>query len=130
MYKIKNVRRQIVLGGILGAISTLISAQTKIDNSGKSVKIIVGFPPGQATDSVARLLADKFHLATGDNYIVDNRPGQGGSMALGQLAKSPPNGSVMMIVHMSAIATNPAPVFLIFLSAVSKSFKLCCSTWL
>lgn len=107
MYKIKNVRRQIVLGGILGAISTLISAQTKIDNSGKSVKIIVGFPPGQATDSVARLLADKFHLATGDNYIVDNRPGQGGSMALGQLAKSPPNGSVMMIVHMSAIATNP-----------------------
>lgn len=106
MNKIKNTRRQVVIGGILGALSTLTSAQIKSD-SGKSVKIIVGFPPGQATDSVSRLLAEKLHNVTGNNYIIDNRPGQGGSLALGVLSKSPPNGGVMMIVHMSAIATNP-----------------------
>ena len=106
MNKIKNTRRQVVIGGILGALSTLTSAQIKSD-SGKLVKIIVGFPPGQATDSVSRLLAEKLHNVTGNNYIIDNRPGQGGSLALGVLSKSPPNGGVMMIVHMSAIATNP-----------------------
>jgi tripartite-type tricarboxylate transporter receptor subunit TctC len=75
--------------------------------TGKVVKILVGFPPGQATDTVARLLAERMQSATGNAYIVENRPGQGGSLALGQLAKSAPDGSVMMLAHMSAMATNP-----------------------
>jgi len=75
--------------------------------TGKVVKILVGFPPGQATDTVARLLAERMQSATGNAYIVENRPGQGGSLALGQLVKSPPDGSVMMLAHMSAMATNP-----------------------
>ena len=45
--------------------------------------------------------------ATGNAHVVDNRPGQGGSLALGVLAKSPPDGSVAMLAHMSAVATNP-----------------------
>lgn len=71
------------------------------------VKILVGFPAGQATDLVARILADKLPPLTGRTYIVDNRPGQGGSLAMGALAKSPADGSVMMLTHMSAVATNP-----------------------
>lgn len=71
------------------------------------VKILVGFPPGQATDLVARLLADKLGAATGQHFIVENRPGQGGSLAMGALAKSPADGSTMMLTHMSAVATNP-----------------------
>ncbi|SCK14438.1 Tripartite-type tricarboxylate transporter, receptor component TctC [Variovorax sp. HW608] len=71
------------------------------------VKIIVGFPAAQATDVVARLLADKLPAVTGGNYIVDNRPGRGGSLAMGALARSPADGSVMMLAHMSAVATNP-----------------------
>lgn len=74
---------------------------------GKVTKILVGFPPGQATDIVARLMAEKMQAVTGENYIVDNKPGQGGSIAMGQLAKSPNDGSTMMLTHMSAVATNP-----------------------
>jgi tripartite-type tricarboxylate transporter receptor subunit TctC len=79
----------------------------RAQGNGRTVKIIIGFPAGQATDSVTRLLADKLRVVTGDNYIVDNRPGQGGSIALGAVAKSPSDGSVMSVVHMSAIAVNP-----------------------
>lgn len=55
----------------------------------KSVKILVGFPPGQATDTVARLMAESLRGATGSNYIVENRPGQGGSIALTELLRAP-----------------------------------------
>ncbi|MCS6764786.1 MAG: tripartite tricarboxylate transporter substrate binding protein [Candidatus Protistobacter heckmanni] len=60
-----------------------------------------------ATDIVARLLAERLTPITGYNYIVDNRPGQGGSLALGVLAKSPPDGNTMMLAHMSAMCANP-----------------------
>lgn len=99
------LRRTVLLAGACAALGTEALAQPA--PTGKVVKILVGFPAGQATDIVARLLADRLRTATGDNYIVENRPGQGGSLALGQLAKSPANGSVMMLAHMSAVATNP-----------------------
>ena len=41
------------------------------------------------------------------NYVIDNRPGADGGIALGQLAKSPANGTVMMLAHMSAASTTP-----------------------
>ena len=89
-------------GGVLAAKAAAQPVPT-----GKVVKILVGFPPGQATDTVARLLTERMQNATGNTYLVENRPGQGGSLALGQLAKSPADGSVMMLAHMSAMATNP-----------------------
>jgi tripartite-type tricarboxylate transporter receptor subunit TctC len=98
-------RRTVLLSGAAATLSPSAFAQST--GSGKVVKILVGFPAGQATDIVARLLADQLRTATGDNYIVENRPGQGGSLALGQLAKAPKDGSVMMLAHMSAVATNP-----------------------
>ena len=74
---------------------------------GKPVKILVGFPPGQATDIVARMLAERMQRGSGRTHIVENLPGQGGSLALGNLAKAPNDGSVMMLAHMSALCTNP-----------------------
>ena len=98
-------RRDFMLAAAGAALTGKVLAQPAA--TGKVVKILVGFPPGQATDTVARLLAERMQAATGNAYIVENRPGQGGSLALGQLAKSPADGSVMMLAHMSAMATNP-----------------------
>ncbi|KQP19298.1 tripartite tricarboxylate transporter substrate binding protein [Pseudorhodoferax sp. Leaf265] len=98
-------RRSVILAAAATGPTTVALAQ--FGKGARVVKIIVGFPPGQATDIVARLLADKLPGITGANYIVDNKPGQGGSLAMGILAKSPADGSVMMLTHMSAVATNP-----------------------
>lgn len=97
-------RRTVLAAGVAAATTGGSFAQT---GKGRVVKILVGFPAGQATDIVARLMADQMQGVTGDNFIVDNKPGQGGSLALGQLAKSPADGSVVMLAHMSALATNP-----------------------
>ncbi len=106
----KNIgikRRAIVLAAAAMGVAGTETAQAQAAKGPRVVKIIVGFPAGQATDIVARQLAEKLPAVTGNNYIVDNRPGQGGSLAMGVLAKSAPDGGVMMLTHMSAVATNP-----------------------
>lgn len=100
-------RRSVVLAAAGTSLGSAVWSQTANPGAPKVVKMMVGFPAGQATDMVARVLAERLNVATGDNFIVDNRPGQGGSLALGQLAKSPANGTVMMLAHMSAVCTNP-----------------------
>ena len=98
-------RRQLLLAAGSLAIAPAVSAQSA--RSSQPIRLLVGFPAGQATDIVARLIAEKLPAHTGGNYFVDNRPGQGGSLAMGVLAKSPPDGNSLMLTHMSAVATNP-----------------------
>ncbi len=73
----------------------------------KPVKIIVGFPAGQATDAVARVVAERLTKALGQTFIVENRPGQGGSLGLAQLAKAKPDGYEMMLSATASLVTNP-----------------------
>jgi tripartite-type tricarboxylate transporter receptor subunit TctC len=93
--------------GITSSALEAVNAQSLVPSGNKVIKLMVGFPPGQATDMVTRVIAEKMSLQLSEGIIIDNRPGQGGSLALGLLAKSPPNGAVMMMAHMSALETNP-----------------------
>ena len=89
----------------LFAIAALAQAQ-----GGKTTRILVGFPPGQATDIVARLVAERLSAALGHPVIVENKPGQGGSVVLAQLAKSPADGSVLTLSALAAPAGTPREV--------------------
>lgn len=71
-----------------------------------SGKLIVGYPPGQSVDVVARLVATRLGPAMGRNLIVENMPGQAGSVALAAVAKMPADGSVMTLSASAAIAGN------------------------
>ena len=88
------------------AAAACMSAGAAEGDAGKPARIVVGFPPGQATDQVARVLADGF-AATGRSWIVENKPGQGGSLALGAVARSPGDGSVAALAAVAAYAINP-----------------------
>ena len=70
-------------------------------------RILVGFPPGQATDLVARLLADRLAPMLGETVIVENRPGQGGSMALASLSHSSPDGHTLVLAPLASLVVNP-----------------------
>ena len=63
----------------------------------KPVRIIIGFPPGGATDLVSRLMAPKYTGLFKQQFIVDNRPGAGGTLATEVLAKSPPDGYTLLM---------------------------------
>lgn len=74
---------------------------------GKVTHIYVGFPPGQATDLIARVLADRLGPALGETVIVENRPGQGGSLILGQLTKLPADGTHLVLAPLASMVANP-----------------------
>jgi len=62
----------------------------------KTVRILVPFPPGGGTDIQARLLSTAFQKSMGQNFIIDNRTGAGGTIA-GQIAvDSPPDGNTIL----------------------------------
>lgn len=90
----------------LVAAATTLAAHAA-DYPDRPVKLVVGFPAGQATDTVARLFAEKLTQQLGQPVIVENKPGQGGSVALAQLAKAPADGHTMMITAAAAMVTNP-----------------------
>jgi tripartite-type tricarboxylate transporter receptor subunit TctC len=74
---------------------------------GRTLKLIVPFPPGGATDILGRLMADRLGQAWGTNFVVENRPGAGGNIGVDAAARSEPNGDTLLICSVGLIA-NPA----------------------
>ena len=64
----------------------------------RPIRIIVPFTPGSATDTMARPIADKLSSALGQQVLVENRPGAGGTIGIAALAKSPADGYTVAVV--------------------------------
>lgn len=71
------------------------------------LKILVGFPPGGSVDIVARLLADKLRLSLGQNVIIDNKPGAGGRVAMGELKRAAPDGQTLALSPSGVLVVQP-----------------------
>ena len=73
----------------------------------KPVKVIVPFPPGGGTDTVARPLAAKLSQITGQQFVIENRGGAGGTIGAAVAAKSPPDGYTVLLysVHGAVAAS-------------------------
>ena len=90
-----NRRHLIALAASLSAAAGLPAiAQAQGD---RTIRILVGFPPGGSIDIVARLLAEKMKGELKANVIVENRAGAGGRIAAELLKSAPADGSVLMI---------------------------------
>jgi len=74
----------------------------------KPIRIIVPFPPGQSTDTLARVMADQLTKALGQQVIAENRPGAAGSIGADVAAKSPPDGYTLLMVTISTHGIAPA----------------------
>ncbi len=95
----------LLLAMALGLCANLAGAEGGYPD--RPVKIVVGFPAGQATDSAARLLADKLAQSTKQPFVVENRPGQGGSLGLAQVVRAAPDGYTAVLSATAALVTNP-----------------------
>ena len=79
----------------LGLFPALVAAQ---EWPTKPVRFVVPFPPGGTVDPLARLMAAKLGESPGGQFIVENRPGAGGSIGTAQVAKAAPDGYTFVFV--------------------------------
>ena len=73
----------------------------------KSVKMVVPFAAGGATDVVARLLAQKLTEEWGQSVVVENRAGAGGNIGADAVAKSPPDGYTLLMASGAIVIAGP-----------------------
>jgi tripartite-type tricarboxylate transporter receptor subunit TctC len=92
----KHTRRKILLlaAGAVPAISRTAKAQTY---PARPVKIISGYPPGGIVDTYARLIGAALSDRLGQQFVVENRPGAGGTLAAEEVAKSAPDGYTLLL---------------------------------
>ena len=95
----------LALGLGLTAITTTAFAQ---NFSSRPVRMIVPVPAGTATDLAARLVGQQLGAALGQPFVVDNKPGAGGSIAAMEVVRAAANGYTLLFSSNSAISSNVA----------------------
>jgi tripartite-type tricarboxylate transporter receptor subunit TctC len=73
----------------------------------RSVKVIVPWTPGQATDIAARVVAQKLQEVLGQAFVIDNKPGAGGAIGTDAVAKSPPDGYTLLAASSGPLSIMP-----------------------
>ena len=73
----------------------------------KPIRIVVTFPPGGASDIVARVMAEQLARKLGQPVVVDNRPGAGGSVGGTLVVQAPPDGYTLMLSNSTPVSIGP-----------------------
>ncbi|MCU0919422.1 MAG: tripartite tricarboxylate transporter substrate binding protein [Burkholderiaceae bacterium] len=99
-------RRQllVVLSTVSLASPSLTLAQSYPDHA---IRFVVPYPPGGGTDVIARIVQGKLQAALGQNIVIDNKGGAGGSVGTDIVAKAPPDGYTVLFT-LNSHTVNPA----------------------
>jgi tripartite-type tricarboxylate transporter receptor subunit TctC len=76
--------------------------------AGKPVRMVIPFPAGGATDIIGRAVAQKLSVALGQQVVVDNKPGAGGTIGADLVAKAAPDGYTILMSTSSTHSIGPA----------------------
>jgi tripartite-type tricarboxylate transporter receptor subunit TctC len=79
------------------------AARAQADYPSKPVHIVVGFGPGSAADLTARVVAQRLSSTLGQQFIVENKPGGGSTVAAEQVARSPKDGYTLLMGSVAII---------------------------
>jgi tripartite-type tricarboxylate transporter receptor subunit TctC len=98
-------RRSVTAGLLLAGFGAPLAFADTFPQ-GRTIRMVVPFPPGGATDVIGRIMADKIGQIWGQTIIVDNKPGAGGNIGVSAVARSEPNGDTFLLASVG-IVTNP-----------------------
>lgn len=95
---------------VLGFLASLLFASQLFAQAypARPVKVIVPWPPGQATDIAARMVAHKLQESMGQAFVIDNRPGAGGSIGTEVAAKSAADGYTLLAASSGPMSILPS----------------------
>jgi len=87
-----------------------ITAQAQDKFPSKPVRVLVPYGPGGATDIVARIVGEQMRQILGQNFVVENKPGAFGILAIEEMARSRPDGYTLQVGNVSTNAISPVIV--------------------
>lgn len=96
----------VALAGVMFTAGPSVAAENKYPN--KPIRFIVPFSPGGNTDVQARLIGGKLTDYLGQQVIIDNRPGAGGTIGVEMAAKAPADGYTIVIASFGNILVGPS----------------------
>ena len=74
----------------------------------RPVRVVVPFPPGGTTDFIARLVSTRLGAVFGQNFVIENRAGAGGTVGSDPVAKSPADGYSLVVSNVAAHGVGPS----------------------
>jgi tripartite-type tricarboxylate transporter receptor subunit TctC len=92
---------------LLAAALLLVAATAHAQFPQKPIRIIIGLGAGGVADGMTRTITDKITPVLGQPFVLENRPGAGGNIAMEAVIKSPPDGHVLLLIG-PALVINPA----------------------
>lgn len=93
---------------LLGTVLSLLLVSVVWAQPTKPVRIIVAFAAGGPVDAMARTIAEPLSRALGRTVLVENRPGASGAIGANEVLRAEPDGSVLWLTSVGAVAINPA----------------------
>ncbi|MBA4341517.1 MAG: ABC transporter substrate-binding protein [Methylibium sp.] len=100
-------RRLLLQSGLAGAASLLgVPAMAQANWPSRSIRLVVPFAPGGSSEIVARATAHELTKALGQTVYVENKPGGGGNIAMGEVARAD-DQHTLILGHIGTLAVNP-----------------------
>ena len=97
-----NSRRRclaVLVACVAGLSLGTIRAASALDYPTRSVRWIVGYPPGGATDIIARLVGHRLSEKLGQQFVIENKPGAGNNIGTELVVNAPPDGYTVLLVN-------------------------------
>lgn len=91
----------------LSLIAAAGGAQAQAWPAAKPITLVVPFPPGGSTDTVARAIAPKMQQSLGQTVVVENKPGATGTIAAGQVTRAPADGYTVFVTSLGPLVIVP-----------------------
>jgi tripartite-type tricarboxylate transporter receptor subunit TctC len=73
----------------------------------KPIRLVVPFAPGGSSTLVARFMSEEMAKGLGTTFVIENKPGGGGNIAMQEVARATPDGYTLIIGHVGSLAMNP-----------------------
>lgn len=97
--------KKLLAGLVMGM--ALVAGVSAAGYPEKAITVIVPFPPGGSTDSIARIIGPKITQKLGQPWIVDNRPGATGAIGAGMVKRAAPDGYTLLVASIGVYSVNP-----------------------
>ena len=106
MNRCVKVMTSVGVGTLL--VSNVVDAQAQLSYPTRPIRIVVALAPGGGVDTTARLMGSKYTEVWGQQYVAENRPGAGGTIAADLVAKAAPDGYTILV---TSVGHAISPVF-------------------